>query len=133
MLRIFDIPVEKRDDWNTLEAELPAGSDFTNPMDRGEELLQHPLSFLVNGEEYMFLQSGKEIHAINAAYLKPLSGDMDYVRFHGRKSSNGFYTICVSIGLAPQAIIAQILPNEELAKQAAEIAEALLYTQSMQK
>lgn len=133
MLRIFDVPADKHDDWACRLDKLPESMDFSDIGVGEVDLQPMGVSVVWQDKSHLFFKDGAEIHAINEAYLKPFAGNMDYIRFHGRRTTGGSFYLCVSIGLGLQAVIMPMRIDEELTRQATEIAEALLYMQRTQK
>ena len=132
VLRLFDVPESKRDDYYCKYEDLPSGIDFSDGLGidgDGVKDLTATIGWL--GESYRLFQDGRELYAINEAYLAPFAGDLSYIKYHRRDMKGGGFLLGVNVGLGLQAVIypAFLHRQDIFTEGIQEIAEAFLFMQ----
>lgn len=124
VLTMFDIPEDKRSDWNCYEREMieyekQICCDGCGVVETPVELMDVEISW--QGKKFLFFQKekGNEVYAIDEKLLKPICADEDYLRFFARKTVDGKYTaITCHNGLELKAVILPaILHDEKMLKE----------------
>ena len=106
MLKIFDVPEDKRTKWHCEESELPTSVINFEDYEHGEvETTPLRISIGVFGTGYRFFVDGKRIHSIDDDYINPLRDDPTYLSFHKRETVKGGFVLACKVGLELKAII----------------------------
>lgn len=120
LLKIFDIPDDKKAEWNCGVEPMPAElyqicSDYKRPRTSLE--MKNVTVQYNDGVVHMLLNgSGGEIVSIDEKYIKPLNDDMDYLQFYKCNLQNGFAVICHNC-FETTAVIMPLRVGEKLAKE----------------
>ena len=132
VLRLFDVPESKRDDYYCKFEDLPSGIDFTDgPGVHGDGVKSKTATIGWLGESFQLFEDGNELYAINEVYLAPFAGDLSYIKYHRREMKGGGFMLGVNVGLGLQAVICpSFLHRQEIFTEGIlEIAEAFLFMQ----
>lgn len=112
ILRIFDIPPDKHNDWICNESEMLTVIDYSDSMD-GEAVIE-PLKINIEwyGDNYWAFPDGRRIYTFNEDYIKPLLDEPDYLTYHKRETVGGGFVLACKIGFELKAIIAPAMLHD---------------------
>jgi hypothetical protein len=135
LLRIFDVPEGKQEKWDYREIPIPLPRILDISESYKQDLEPLKTSVVYKGYECKLFKCDKEIHAVNANYLKVFSDSPEYVRFHKIKTESGAFVLGVNIGLGIQAVIFPIVLHrcDDLIGEMKEITDALVYMSRLEK
>ena len=105
ILRIFDIPPDKRDKWLTEESEIPVTISFEDYVIGETEVKPFKINIEYFGVNYWLFPDGQRVYSFNEEYLKSLLDEPDYLKFHKRTTEGGGFILACKVGLELKAII----------------------------
>ncbi len=113
ILRIFDVPPDKHNDWICNESEMPTVIDYDDCA-RVETDIE-PLKINVEwcGDNYCLFPDVRRIYSFNEEYIKPLLDEPDYLTYHKRETASGGFVLACKIGFELKAIIAPAILHED--------------------
>ena len=124
VLRIFDVPEDKRSKWHCEESELPTAISFEDTA-RGETDID-PLKTNVElyGVNYWLFVDGMKIYSFDEDFMRPLLGEPAYLKYYKRETIGGGFVLACKVGLELKAIIAPrpLHNNEDFIKEIGTIA-----------
>jgi hypothetical protein len=110
ILRMFDVPEDKRAKWLCEEIGMPEVINTSNdlPFDEQIEPLKTRIDWMGNTYR-LFLENPLKIHAIREDYIKPLLDEKEYITYWKRATKGGYFMLAVKNALFLQALIAPAL------------------------
>jgi hypothetical protein len=129
ILRVFDVPEDKRKAWHCEESGIPKTINIAEALP-GEEQIE-PLATKIIWQDdtfWLFQEAPRQIHAIREALVKPLLDEIAYITYWKRATTDGNFMLAIKKGLELKAIIAPTLLHKyELHRvEATHLAEALI-------
>lgn len=111
ILRIFDIPPDKHDEWICEESEFPLGIDCRDNISDEITTAIEPMNININyyGNNYWLFPDARRIYSINEDYIKPLLDEPEYLTYHKRVTAGGGFMLACKVGFELRAIIMPIL------------------------
>jgi len=108
VLRIFDIPPDKRGDWNLREDKMPELINFEDSVADEYEVTHLETKIHWHGKTYLLFHDGGQINSVNIDLVKPLFDDPEYLSYHRRDNGKGGFVLACKSGLQ---LVAVILPT----------------------
>jgi hypothetical protein len=105
VLRIFDVPPDKRSEWICRESEMPTVIDYSDGSASEEGIEPMVIRIGWYGIGYWLFPDGWRIYSFDEDYIKPLLDEPDYLTFHRRETENDGFVLACKTGFELKAII----------------------------
>ena len=124
VLRIFDIPPDKHNDWIRNECEMPTTINYADNVNDETDIEPLKINIEWFGNNYWLFPDGRRIYSFNEDYIKPLLDESEYLTYHKRETENGGFVLICKIGFEIMAIIAphMLHSNEKYTEEIYKIA-----------
>jgi hypothetical protein len=106
VLRVFDVPPDKRGKWTREEAGMPDAMSFERAASGETDIMPLSLKIKLNDATFWLFSDERQILSFNEDYIKPLLDEPEYLTFHKRETKGGGSVLALKIAGELRAVVA---------------------------